>query len=293
MRDELAAALRQLTKPSCLWRKTLRMQHILSGFGLLLVALFWPISAALADVQGMLGRANFGVTGALRPPVAAVPAEEPGVLCRRAVEAAGRAHGIPEHVMSAIARIESGRRSADGQVNPWPWSINVEGADHVYETRDQAVASVREFQAHGVRSIDVGCMQVNLLHHPTAFAALELGFDPAANAAYAARFLAQLFQQTGSWPKAVAAYHSSTPELGDAYQRKVMAVLAEETRKDLALMAGAAPRQPQMGALTSGGALMLGNRAEAARLIPLGGTETIRTLDAYRAAPVRVATRGP
>lgn len=268
------------------------MWQILSRFGLVLIALLSRAPAAFADAPGMLGRANFGVTGLLRPQVSVVPVEDPGVMCRRAVQAAGRAHGVPEHFMSAIARIESGRRSADGQVNPWPWSINVEGVDHVYDTRDQAVAAVRAFQAQGIRSIDVGCMQVNLLHHPTAFASLELGFDPSANAGYAARFLAQLFQQTRSWPKAVAAYHSSTPELGDAYQRKVIAVLAEETQKDLALTAAPAPQHPQMSALASGGALMLGNKAEAARLIPLGGTENIRTLGAYRATPVRVATRG-
>lgn len=283
------------------------MRHILSRFGLLLVALMCDASASWADTAGALGAVNSGVPGLPRfpsplvsspvppsvpfPVPVSVTAEDPGVSCRRAVAIAGRAQGIPDHYMSAIARIESGRRSADGQVNPWPWSINVEGVDHVYETRALAVAAVRAFQASGVRSIDVGCMQVNLLYHPTAFATLEFGFDPSANAGYAARFLSQLFQQTGSWPKAVAAYHSATPELGDAYQRKVMAVLAEETRKDLALTPGPA-RAAQVASLGAG-ALMLGNRAEVARIIPLGGSETVRTLDAYRAAPVRVATRGP
>jgi hypothetical protein len=271
-----------------------RMWHVLFRFGLFIVALLSDPHAVFADVPGLSGRSNFGVTGMLQPHALPLPVEAPGVMCRRAVEAAGRSQGIPAHFMSAIARIESGRRSADGQVNPWPWSINVEGVDHVYDTRDQAVAAVRAFQARGVRSIDVGCMQVNLLHHPNAFVSLEDGFDPAANAGYAGRFLAQLFQQTGAWPKAVAAYHSFTPELGDAYQRKVMAVLAEETRKDLALAdPGPGPRHFQPGSMASGGALMLGNKAETARLIPLGGTENIRTLDAYRAAPVRIATKGP
>jgi hypothetical protein len=149
-------------------------------------------------------------------------------------------------------------------------------------------------QASGKRSIDVGCMQVNLMYHPGAFATLEQGFDPAANAAYAARFLMQLFQQTGTWPKAVATYHSSTPELGDAYQRKVMAVLAEETQSDLALIGAPLPGSNRFaGAMASNsGALMLGNRAEAARIIPLAGADNVRSLDAYRAAPVRVATHG-
>lgn len=253
---------------------------------------------AWADVMappGMLGRANFGVTGLARPlvpPLSGSP--DPGIICRRAIDAAGRAAGVPDHLMAAIARIESGRRSPDGKINPWPWSVNAEGVDHIYDTREAALAGVREMQASGKRSIDVGCMQVNLMYHPGAFATLEQGFDPAVNAAYAARFLMQLFQQTGAWPKAVAAYHSSTPELGDAYQRKVMAVLAEETRTDLALIGPPLPGTNRFaGALASNsGALMLGNRAEAARIIPQPGTDNVRSLDAYRATPVRVATRG-
>ena len=275
------------------------MRQFLFLFRLFLIA--WslaPAGLAWADIMappGMLGRGNFGVTGMPRParePILSVT--DPGILCRRAVDAAGRAAGVPDHLMSAIARIESGRRSADGSVNPWPWSINAEGVDHIYDTRDAAVAGVRALQAKGMRSIDIGCMQVNLLHHPTAFATLEQGFEPATNAAYAARFLMQLFQQTGNWPKAVATYHSSTPELGDAYQRKVMTVLGEETQKDLALIAAPLPGSNRFaGAMGGGhGALMLGNRAEAARIIPLAGTDNVRTLEAYRAAPIRVAARG-
>eukprot|EP01037_Dinobryon_pediforme_P015664 gene15664-15812_t len=248
---------------------------------------------------------NFGVTGAPKPPASRSvtpaskpPAEsfaDPGMLCRRAVTAAGRDAGIPDHMMSAIARVESGRRSADGRTNPWPWSINVEGVDHIYDTKEQALAGVRALQAKGARSIDVGCMQVNLLHHPTAFASLELGFDPAANAAYAARFLMQLYRQTGTWPKAVAAYHSFTPELGEAYERKVMAVIGEETRSDLALLGAPLPGSNRFAGVASGGggALMLSNRSEAARIIPLAGADGARNLDAYRAAPVRIALRGP
>ena len=82
---------------------------------------------------------------------------------------------------------------------------------------------MRASQARGVRSIDVGCLQVNLMHHPHAFASLKQAFDPKANVDYAARFLRDLFDQTGSWPQAAARYHSATPALGAAYRRKVLA----------------------------------------------------------------------
>ena len=222
-----------------------------------------------------------------RPAQPTAPAD-PALQCRAAAAAAGRGVGIPDHLMSAIARIESGRRASDGQVQPWPWSINVEGTDHVFDTRDQAIAAVRSYQAQGIRSIDVGCMQVNLLHHPTAFASLEQAFDPIGNATYAAHFLRQLFDQTGSWPKATAAYHSSTPELGSAYQQKVAAALGDETTKDNALLS----HSPAMARSTGGGAIMLGNRAEAAHIIPMANPGSARGLAAYRAAPVRVAASG-
>ena len=62
------------------------------------------------------------------------------------------------------------------------------GRGHFYDSKAEAVAAVRAMQARGIQSIDVGCGQINLMHHPDAFANLELAFDPQANATYAARF---------------------------------------------------------------------------------------------------------
>jgi hypothetical protein len=134
---------------------------------------------------------------------------------------------VPDAFLTAIARVESGRGQADGGPPvPWPWAVNAEGVGHFYPTKEVAVAAVRALQARGVRSIDVGCLQVNLQQHPAAFADLEQAFDPLANAAYAADFLVTLFQQTGSWPRAAAAYHSQTPGIGSTYQERVLAAWA-------------------------------------------------------------------
>lgn len=167
---------------------------------------------------------------------------EPGLQCRQAIRAAEAAGGLPTQLMAAIGRIESGRPDSHGVVHPWPWSINAEGVDHVYDSKAAAIAGVRALQAQGVRSIDVGCMQVNLMFHPDAFPSLEAAFDPLANATYAARFLNTLYAQTGTWTRATAWYHSATPELGDDYQRKVAAVLPDEMRK-----IGLTPASPPSG----------------------------------------------
>lgn len=146
------------------------------------------------------------------------------LFCEVAIAGAERSAGLPVRMMMAIAMTESGRLdTASGRIRPWPWTINAEGTGQYFASRDQAVAAVRAMRAAGVRSIDVGCMQVNLMHHPSAFASIEDAFDPAANAAYAARFLTALFTTHGHWHKAIGAYHSLTPARGNAYLDLVLA----------------------------------------------------------------------
>ncbi len=108
-------------------------------------------------------------------------------------------------------RIEAAGRTPTARSTPWPWTINVEGEGHIYNSKAEVIAAVRGYQAHGVRSIDVGCMQVNLMYHPDAFASLDQAYDPAANAVYAAHFLNELYATTHNWQQATALYHSATP----------------------------------------------------------------------------------
>src|SRR5689334_8587728 len=61
------------------------------------------------------------------------------------------------------------------------------------------------------------------MYHPHAFTTLQDAFEPRSNAAYAARFLNTLFAGAQDWSHAIAAYHSETPALGEAYRALVMA----------------------------------------------------------------------
>lgn len=202
-----------------------------AGQTLLPAPVFQPGFLAQHPGQSLRAPADLG-----RNAVAALPAgtplgpapADPGAACRTAIAAAEQANQVPARLMQAIGRVESGRPNGHGGVDPWPWSINVEGTGHVYATRAEAIAAVLGFEAQGIRSIDMGCMQVNLLHHPHAFATLQEAFDPAANALYAGRFLASLHAASGSWAAATADYHSQTPALGVPYAREVMAVWPQE-----------------------------------------------------------------
>ena len=176
--------------------------------------------------------------GPPRPPT-------PYDLCEQAIEVA-RPQQMPSTLMAAISRVESGRLDpATGRARPWPWTINVNGIGTFFDTKDQAIASVQDLQARGTHSIDVGCMQVNLMLHPTAFPTVGDAFDPPSNAAYAARFLVALYGQTRDWPLATAMYHSQTQELGEDYQRRVfgqvMTPMGPRTATGQAVKAAAGP----------------------------------------------------
>ncbi len=105
------------------------------------------------------------------------------------------------------------------------------GKGRFLPSKQAAIAEVERFKAAGVRNIDVGCMQVNLPHHPKAFDSMESAFEPAQNVACAIRFLLELKAQWGSWTRTVGNYHSNTPALSGRYRLKVLrAVYAEKHR---------------------------------------------------------------
>tara|TARA_A100001037_G_scaffold277124_1_gene276899 strand:- start:2114 stop:2644 length:531 start_codon:yes stop_codon:yes gene_type:complete len=94
-----------------------------------------------------------------------------------------------------------------------------------FPTKTAAIEHVRSLKAIGIRNIDVGCMQINLLHHPNAFDDLETAFNPSANATYDARFLNKLFGAHKSWSEAIRRYRSSTAKFHRPYHAKVEAAL--------------------------------------------------------------------
>jgi hypothetical protein len=154
-------------------------------------------------------------------------ADDPAALCRAQADAVEHALGLPPGLLLAVGRVESGRRDAGGGLSPWPWTVNDEGEDHVFGSAFDAIAYVVAARGRGSRSLDVGCFQVNLQFHPDAFATVGEAFDPAANARYAGRLLADLHLHSGSWETAVRLYHSATPWRGETYRDLVLSRWAE------------------------------------------------------------------
>jgi Transglycosylase SLT domain len=149
---------------------------------------------------------------------------EPNSPCEQAGLDAEREYALPAGLLSAIGRVESGRWDAAlGRVTASPYAIDAAGQPRVTDSKDTALQQTRALQQSGLHNIDVGCFQINLQSHPSAFSNLDQAFDPTANAQYAARFLSSLHTKLGSWEDAVAAYHSATPALGVPYRQLVYA----------------------------------------------------------------------
>jgi hypothetical protein len=114
--------------------------------------------------------------------LAATRATPPG-LCGGAIEAAQDRHAVPVGLLFAIGEVESGRSDpVTHRLVPWPWTVQAQNQSYYFATEAEAVAWVQAAQARGILSIDVGCMQINLMYHPAAFQNLDAAFDPATNA---------------------------------------------------------------------------------------------------------------
>ncbi|SRR5579859_9970 len=146
-------------------------------------------------------------------------------VCGQETARQERLMSIPDRLLHAISLVESGRWDAEHRASvAWPWTVMAEGEGRFLPSKAAAIAEVMKLKARGVRNIDVGCMQVNLLAHPDAFATLDEAFEPRSNVAYAARFLRELYTNDNNWGQAGAHYHSQTPSEAAPYKAKLMSV---------------------------------------------------------------------
>lgn len=141
-------------------------------------------------------------------------------LCLRAASDVSAKSDLPAGLLPAIALVETGR-AANGVVRPWPWTLNIDGKGYWFSSKAAAAQAARKAIASGATQIDLGCFQLNHHWHGDAFTSIEQMLNPADNASYAAKFLADLKAELGSWDAAVGAYHSRTGDLADAYLARV------------------------------------------------------------------------
>ena len=119
--------------------------------------------------------------------------------------------------------------------------------------------------AAGKQNIDLGCMQLNIRWHARYFTSIEAMLSPFENVSYAAKYLEQLYRETGSWEKTVKYYHSRNPKFNSVYYAKFL----DMAEPDLRLLS-----QPTMASAHQG---VFGIMAKTARdkgsliwVVPLG-----------------------
>ncbi|WP_126979222.1 lytic transglycosylase domain-containing protein [Frigidibacter oleivorans] len=229
-------------------------------------------TAAAAGIRGrrILGPALAAVLAVMSlavPPAASPVPADPQPDCEALAEREARALGIPPGLLTAIARVESGRGTGNGQVRAWPWTFNQGGDGGHAPTREAALARIDALVASGVTNVDIGCMQLNWRWHGAAFGGTRAMIAPDANVRYAARFLRELKDRHGTWDAAVAAYHSADTVRGPAYAAKVVAAMQaagavppgaarDDRAAPLAPAPGARPPATRGLLVLSGGAIL-------------------------------------
>lgn len=129
-------------------------------------------------------------------------------------QAASQSVGVPQNVIIAIAKVESGFN---------PWALNIEGRSYHFDTKAGAVAKADEALKAG-QSFDVGLMQINNWWLKRFNIPLADAFNPETNIYFGSWILKQEMERHGDLWLAVGAYHSPKPARANSYARKVKAV---------------------------------------------------------------------
>ncbi|MBL8561989.1 MAG: transglycosylase SLT domain-containing protein [Gemmobacter sp.] len=150
----------------------------------------------------------------------------PAALCDQAAQIAAQETGVPLAVLQALTRAETGR-GGGAQLEPWPWAVNQAGQGHWFDSAAEAEQFVEAQLEFGYSNLDVGCFQLNHRWHSKGFSSLAAMFQPQENAIYAARYIAEKYQETGDWVLAAGAYHSGTVEHAEKYAARFEQILAD------------------------------------------------------------------
>lgn len=129
-------------------------------------------------------------------------------------------YDVPGAILYAVALTESGMALKSGRFRAWPWTLNVAGKPKRYATRKAAWIAIRYFMRQGVRSIDIGLLQVNWLWNGDKLGNTWAALDPIFNTRTGAKILQQAFAIKGNWPEAVGHYHSPGKKPGQQYRAK-------------------------------------------------------------------------
>ena len=122
-------------------------------------------------------------------------------------------NNIPTVILYAVALAESATKIKKskikpGHYKPWPWTLNVSGVPRRYSTRKLAYKGLMYFLQQGVKSIDIGIMQINWRYHHKKLGTPWQALEPIYNIRTGAIILHDEYKKTGEWKQAIGRYHS-------------------------------------------------------------------------------------
>jgi len=136
----------------------------------------------------------------------------PDQTCKRLIPVIAKEMGVPSSLLLAISFVESGFH---------PYVLNHEGESLSFSAPGEALGYIETQITQGNTNIDIGCMQVNWRSHQDKFERPRDLLIPTTNIRYAAKFLKALYEELGTWAKAVAAYHSRNKTKSKPYLIKI------------------------------------------------------------------------
>jgi len=132
-------------------------------------------------------------------------------------------HNVPAKILYSIALTESQKELSTGVIRPWPWTLNMSGRGQYFNTADDMKAAVYKALNSGIRNIDIGVMQVNVIYHlhRTSYSINDL-MRPESNLNVGAEILVDEYMRCdGDWWCAVGSYHSPHDDRAANYIEKV------------------------------------------------------------------------
>ena len=112
--------------------------------------------------------------------------------CLEATKKYEQLYELPKNLLLSMSLIESGRRLKNGEFVSWPWTINIKGKGKFFKDKKSALSFVKKYTSKGKKNIDIGCMQINYMYHPTAFNSFDEALEPEINVKRAAELLKKL-----------------------------------------------------------------------------------------------------
>jgi hypothetical protein len=141
--------------------------------------------------------------------VAIVSANAPraDAIVPSAYRIAAAKHEIPPRLLYAVALAESGR-GIETIRRPWPWTLNIAGQGHYFDSRVAAWQALDEALRAGQDRVDVGLMQINWRYHRHSLGNAWMALEPYHNLAVGADILSRCYRERREWWASVGCYHA-------------------------------------------------------------------------------------